>query len=133
MKTTENIIFALLLFVVTPLVLFFAKSTVWAAMVPAGTALVGLLSKENFGDKLVTMAATAQGLGLIFTLLGLGQIIGPAIAAHNVDAIGYGLSVKIEASVMGLSLSLTLNAIISRLSQEHFREESGEDSETQTH
>ena len=68
MKTTENIILALLLFVVTPLVLFFAKSTVWAAMVPAGTAFVGLLSKENFGDKLVTMAATAQGLGLIFTL-----------------------------------------------------------------
>lgn len=130
MKTTETIIFALLLFVVTPLVLFFTRSTVWAAMVPAGTAFVGLLSKENFGDKLVTMAATAQGLGLIFTLLGLGQIIGPAIAAHNVDAIGYGLSVKIEASVMGLSLSLTLNSIISRLPKEYFM---GEGSETQTH
>lgn len=110
----ERIIIGMILFVVTPLVLLIAKSTYWAAMVPVCSAFVGLVSKEELNEKLATMSDTALGVGLVCTLLGLGMIIGPAIAAHNVDAIGYGVSVKIEATVTGISLSLILNAIISR-------------------
>lgn len=114
MSREERIIIGIILFVVTPLILLIAKSTYWAAMVPVCSALVGLISKEDLNGKLATMADTALGVGLVCTLLGLGMIIGPAIAAHNVDAIGYGVSVKIEATVTGISLSLILNAIISR-------------------
>lgn len=111
---SERAVIGFLLFIFTPLILIISRSTFWAAMVPIGTSLVGLLSKEDWEDKLVTMSATAPAFGLIFTFLGLGQIIGPAIAAHNVDAIGYGIAVKIEASVCGLSLWIILNTIIAR-------------------
>lgn len=117
-KTNERLIIAILIFIVTPLVLMIARSTFWAAMVPVTTALSGLLSREEIIDKLATMADTALGTGLVCTLLGLGQIIGPAIAAHNVDAIGYGISVKIEATVTGITLSLILNILIARMSKE---------------
>ncbi len=111
---TPGRLFFFLLFVAAPLVLFAAKSSFWAAMVPTGTALVGLLSREDTENKLITMSTTAPAFGLIFTLLGLGQIIGPAIAAHNVDAIGYGIGVKIESSVCGLALWIFLSVLIAR-------------------
>lgn len=116
-------VIAFLLFILTPFILWIARSTFWATMVPIGTSLVGLLSKEEWEDKLVTMSATAPAFGLIFTFLGLGQIIGPAIAAHNVDAIGYGISVKIEASVCGLTLWIFLNTVISMGSSREKKEE----------
>lgn len=111
-RVSDRVVIGLLLFFVTPLVILYARSHYWAAVVPVGTALVGLFSREDWENKLITMASTAQGLGLMTTLLGLGQVIGPAIAAHDVDAIGFGISVKIEASVMGIGLSILLNGII---------------------
>lgn len=113
-EISDRLVIGSLIFIVTPLVLLFFRSTYWAAMVPVVTAFVGLLSKEDWTNKMVTMAATAQGTGLLMTLLGLGQVIGPAIAAHNVDAIGYGIAVKIEASVMGIGLSVIFNGLIAR-------------------
>lgn len=107
-------LFFFFLFVMAPVVLFSAKSSFWAAMVPTGTALVGLFSREDTENKLITMSTTAPAFGLIFTLLGLGQIIGPAIAAHNVDAIGYGIGVKIESSVCGLAIWIFLSVVIAR-------------------
>lgn len=123
-RPSDRLILGILFFVITPLVLLFARSHYWAALVPVGTGLAGLFSREDWENKLVTMAATAQGLGLMTTLLGLGQVIGPAIAAHDVDAIGFGIAVKIEASVMGIGLSLLLNGIIAY---------GGESAETQAH
>lgn len=113
-KRTPRRLFFFLLFVMAPAVLLAAKSSFWAAMVPTGTALVGLLSREDTENKLITMSTTAPAFGLIFTLLGLGQIIGPAIAAHNVDAIGYGIGVKIESSVCGLAIWIFLSVVIAR-------------------
>ena len=107
-------IVAFTLFLVTPLVLLIARSTYWAAAVPVGVSFAGLLSREDYEYKLATMADTALGLGLILTLLGLGQIIGPAIVEHDVSKIGYGVSVKIEATVTGIFLSLILNTLIAR-------------------
>lgn len=113
MPVLERRIFGFLL-VMTLVVLFAAKSTYWAAMVPALTALVGLFSREDTEGKLFTMSNLAPAFGLIFTLLGLGQIIGPAIAEHNVDALGYGIGVKIEATVCGLGIRIFLEAVVSR-------------------
>lgn len=86
-------------------------STWWAAIVVVGTSFAGLFSTEDYGDKLITMGSTAQGLGLICTLFGLGLIIGPAIATRNIDAIGYGIYVKIEPTITGLSLSILMNVL----------------------
>lgn len=113
-KLPPRRLFFFFLFVMAPVVLFSAKSSFWAAMVPTGTALVGLFSREDTENKLITMSTTAPAFGLIFTLLGLGQIIGPAIAAHNVDAIGYGIGVKIESSVCGLAIWIFLSVVIAR-------------------
>lgn len=114
MSTERKVIGFLLIFALG--VLFVSKSTFWAALVPTGTALVGLLSKEDIENKLLTMSTTAPAFGLICTLLGLGQVIGPAIANHDVDAIGYGISVKIEASVCGLAIWIFLSTVIARMS-----------------
>ncbi len=106
------------LLVLTPAIALLARSHAWAALVPAGTALTGALSRERYAGRLVSMAASAQGLGLIGTLLGLGLIIGPAVASQDVSAIGYGISVKIEASIAGLGLSLILNTLLGYASRE---------------
>ncbi|WP_448589438.1 hypothetical protein [Thermodesulfobium sp.] len=105
-----------LLLIVTPLVYFVARSTVWAAIVPVGAGWAGLISKETPQEKLITMGGVAQGLGLVVTLYGLGQVIGPAIAAHNVEMVGYGVSIKIEATITGLLISVILSAVSARLS-----------------
>lgn len=105
-----------LLLIVAPLVYFVARSTVWAAIVPVGAAWAGLISKEIPQEKLITMGGVAQGLGLVVTLFGLGQVIGPAIAAHNVEMVGYGVSIKIEATITGLLISVILSAVSARLS-----------------
>ena len=105
-----------LLLIVAPLVYFVARSTVWAAIVPVGAAWAGLISKETPQEKLITMGGVAQGLGLVVTLYGLGQVIGPAIAAHNVEMVGYGVSIKIEATITGLLISVILSAVSARLS-----------------
>lgn len=94
-----------------PIVLIFMLSTYWAAMVPIVTCIVGLVSKEEYKEKLVTMANTAQGIGLICTLFGLGLLIGPAIADRNIHAIGYGIYVKIEPTITGLVLSILMNML----------------------
>jgi len=86
-------------------------STYWAAIVILITSLIGVFSTETYSDKLVTMASTAQGAGLICTLFGLGLLIGPAIAQRDIAAIGYGIYVKIEPTITGLSLSILLNMI----------------------
>lgn len=86
-------------------------STYWAAIVAIGTSIVGLVSTEEYEEKLVTMASTAQGLGLICTLFGLGLLIGPAIASRDINSIGYGIYVKIEPTITGLSLSILLNML----------------------
>ncbi|MFH1539258.1 MAG: copper amine oxidase N-terminal domain-containing protein [bacterium] len=86
-------------------------STYWAAIVIIGTSFAGLFSTEDYAEKLVTMGSTAQGLGLICTLFGLGLVIGPAIATHNIAAIGYGIYVKIEPTITGLSLSIIMNVL----------------------
>lgn len=91
------------------MILSFMYSTYWAAMVAIGTCVVGMLSTETYEDKLVTMASTAQGIGLICTLFGLGLLIGPAIANRDISAIGYGIYVKIEPTITGLFISLLLN------------------------
>lgn len=110
------ILFTLLL--VAPLVAFFARSHGWAAMVPAGSALAGILSRETFHNRLATMASSAMGLGILGTMLGLGFIIGPAVANHDVTSIGFGISVKIEASVTGLGLSWIYNTLWGYASRE---------------
>jgi uncharacterized membrane protein len=88
-------------------------STWWVGIVILTTSAIGLISTEPYIDKLVTMASTAQGAGLICTLFGLGLLIGPAIALHDIAAIGYGIYVKIEPTITGLSLSIFLNMIYS--------------------
>ncbi len=88
-------------------------STCWAALVILITALVGLVSTETYTDKLLTMASTAQGAGLICTLFGLGLLIGPAIAARDIAAIGYGIYVKIEPTITGLCISILFSMLYS--------------------
>ncbi len=88
-------------------------STYWAAIVAVGTCIVGLVSTEPYEEKLVTMASAAQGFGLICTLFGLGLLIGPAIASRDIAAIGYGIYVKIEPTITGLSLSIMLSMLAS--------------------
>lgn len=105
----EKILFAVLLLLICPLVAWGANSHFWAAMVPAGAALSGVLSRETYHNRLATMAASAMGLGILGTMLGLGFVIGPAVASHDVSSIGFGISVKIEASIAGLGLSWILN------------------------
>ncbi|AEE14906.1 hypothetical protein Thena_1289 [Thermodesulfobium narugense DSM 14796] len=112
----DLVMITFLLLVAAPLVYFIARSTVWAAIVPVGAAWAGLISKESPQEKLITMGGVAQGLGLVVTLYGLGQVIGPAIAAHNVEMVGYGVSIKIEATITGLLISVILSAISARLS-----------------
>ena len=107
----DKILILLILAVGVPLILSFMLSTVWAAAVAIGTCIVGLVSTETFEDKIVTMANSAQGFGLICTLFGLGLLIGPAIAARDIHAIGYGIYVKIEPTITGLSLSILFNMI----------------------
>lgn len=104
----------IILFILTVgmlLITNFMYSTWWAAMVAIGTCVVGILSTETYTEKLVTMAATAQGMGLICTLFGLGLLIGPAIANRDIAAIGYGIYVKIEPTITGLTISLLLNLL----------------------
>ncbi|HEM56376.1 MAG TPA: hypothetical protein ENO30_06430 [Thermodesulfobium narugense] len=115
-KRIDLVMIMFLLLIVAPLVYFVARSTVWAAIVPVGAAWAGLISKETPQEKLITMGGVAQGLGLVVTLYGLGQVIGPAIAAHNVEMVGYGVSIKIEATITGLLISVILSAISARLS-----------------
>lgn len=86
-------------------------STYWAAIVILVTSTVGLVSTETYADKLVTMASSAQGAGLICTLFGLGLLIGPAIANRDIAAIGYGIYVKIEPTITGLALSILMNML----------------------
>jgi hypothetical protein len=107
----DKIVIAIFLAAGVPLVLLTMFSTYWAAMVLIGTCVVGLVSTETYEDKIVTMANTAQGMGLICTLFGLGLLIGPAIAERDIAAIGYGIYVKIEPTITGLSLSILLNML----------------------
>ena len=107
----DTILIGLILCGGVPLVLTLMLSTYWAAIVAVGTAFAGLMSTEDYSEKLVTMASSAQGLGLICTLFGLGLIIGPAIATHNIAAIGYGIYVKIEPTITGLAISFFLNVL----------------------
>ncbi len=87
----DIVIIALFLSVGMFIVLNFMLSTYWAAIVILITSAIGLISTESYTDKLVTMASTAQGAGLICTLFGLGLLIGPAIAQRDIAAIGYGI------------------------------------------
>jgi len=107
----DSIIIGLFLAVGVPLVFTVMFSTAWAAIVIIGTSVVGLVSTETYEDKIVTMANTGQGMGLICTLFGLGLLIGPAIAERDIAAIGYGIYVKIEPTITGLSLSILLNML----------------------
>lgn len=107
----DMIIIFFILSVGVLLITNFMYSTWWAALVAIGTCVVGTLSTENYSDKLVTMASTAQGIGLICTLFGLGLLIGPAIANRDISAIGYGIYVKIEPTITGLTISLLLNLL----------------------
>lgn len=107
----DKILIGLILCGGVPLVLTLMLSTYWAVVVAVGTAFAGLMSTEDYSEKLVTMASSAQGLGLICTLFGLGLVIGPAIATHNIAAIGYGIYVKIEPTITGLALSYLLNVL----------------------
>ncbi len=118
LMTADVVVLLLCLVVLAPVIATFARSHMWAALVPCGTALSGVLSRERYHNRLATMAESAMGLGLIGTLLGLGFIIGPAVASHDVSAIGYGISVKIEASITGLGLSLLLNTILGNATRE---------------
>nr|HPI78557.1 DCC1-like thiol-disulfide oxidoreductase family protein [bacterium] len=86
-------------------------STYWAGIVILVMSAIGLVSNESYQDKLVTMASTAQGAGLICTLFGLGLLIGPAIAQRDIEAIGFGIYVKIEPTITGLALSIILNML----------------------
>ena len=90
----------------------FMLSTYWVGIVILITSTVGIFSTEPYTEKLVTMASTAQGAGLICTLFGLGLLIGPAIAEHDIAAIGYGIYVKIEPTITGLALSLLMSLLI---------------------
>ncbi|MEW6202926.1 MAG: copper amine oxidase N-terminal domain-containing protein [bacterium] len=107
----DKILIGLILCGGVPFVLAVMLSTYWAAIVAIGTSIAGLFSTEDYSEKLVTMASSAQGLGLICTLFGLGLVIGPAIATHNIAAIGYGIYVKIEPTITGLALSFLLNVL----------------------
>lgn len=107
----DLILIGLILLAGGPLVMKIMLSTWWAVIVVCGTCYAGLLSTEDYADKLVTMGSTAMGFGLICTLFGLGLVIGPAIATHNIAAIGYGIYVKIEPTITGLSLSIIMNML----------------------
>ena len=108
----DKILIGLILGVVVPLIILLTFSAYWAAFVAIGTGIIGLISTEPYEGKLVTMANTAQGLGLICTLFGLGLLIGPAIAERDIAAIGYGIFVKIEPTVTGLFLSIIMSAMV---------------------
>jgi len=107
------IVILVVLAVGVPCIFAFMLSTAWAAMVPIIACIVGLVSTEEYGDKIVTMANTAQGAGLICTLFGLGLLIGPAIANRDIHAIGYGIYVKIEPTITGLALSIIMSMLFS--------------------
>jgi hypothetical protein len=107
----DMVVIALFLAVGIPLALHFMLSTYWVCIVILITSAIGLISTETYEDKLVTMASTAQGAGLICTLFGLGLLIGPAIAQRDIAAIGYGIYVKIEPTITGLTLSIILNML----------------------
>ncbi|MEW5945167.1 MAG: copper amine oxidase N-terminal domain-containing protein [bacterium] len=109
----DKILIAIILFGATPFILYgpVILSTYWAAVVAVGTSIAGLMSTEDYSEKLVTMANSAMGLGLICTLFGLGLVIGPAIATHNIAAIGYGIYVKIEPTITGLAVSYFMNVL----------------------
>jgi hypothetical protein len=107
----DKILIGLVLGVAVPCIIIFMLSTWWAAAVAIVTCIVGLVSTEEYEEKLVTMAGTAQGVGLICTLFGLGLLIGPAIANRDIHAIGYGIYVKIEPTITGLSLSIIMNML----------------------
>lgn len=101
-------VYLFLLLPVPFFILFVSRSTYWATLVPVGTALVGMFSLGSYEDKIDIMSDTSPYLGLIITFLGLGEIVGPAIAQHNVDMIGYGIAVKIEASVCGMLIRILI-------------------------
>jgi len=107
----DQILIFIILTVGVYLITTYMYSTYWAAIVAIGTGIVGMVSKETYTEKLVTMASSAQGLGLICTLFGLGLLIGPAIAERDIAAIGYGIYVKIEPTITGLTLSIILNML----------------------
>jgi hypothetical protein len=119
----DKILIGFILFGVSFFTLFYLRSSFWSTLVPVGTALAGILSKENWEDKLTTMADTALGIGLISTLLGLGTIVAPAIATRNIEALGFGISVKIEASVVGLTIAVCLNVIIASYTRRELKDE----------
>ncbi len=107
----DMIVILLFITVVMALATHFMLSSWWVGIVILTTAAIGLVSTESYEDKLVTMASTAQGAGLICTLFGLGLLIGPAIASRDIAAIGYGIYVKIEPTITGLGLSIFLNML----------------------
>lgn len=101
-------VYLFLLLPVPFFILFVSRSTYWATLVPIGTALVGMFSSGNYEDKIDIMSDTSPYLGLIITFLGLGEVVGPAIAQHNVDMIGYGIAIKIEASICGMLIRILI-------------------------
>lgn len=107
----DMIVILIFIAVVMPMAVNFMLSSWWVGIVILTTAAIGLVSTESYADKLVTMASTAQGAGLICTLFGLGLLIGPAIASKDIAAIGYGIYVKIEPTITGLGLSIFLNML----------------------
>lgn len=107
-KYKESGIYIFLLFPIFFFILLVSRSTYWAALVPVGTALVGIFSSGTLEDKIDIMSDTSPYLGLVITFLGLGEVVGPAIASHNVDMIGYGIAVKIEASICGMLIRILI-------------------------
>jgi len=107
----DMIVIGFFLTVCMVLAINYMLSTWWVCIVILITSAIGLVSTETYEDKLVTMASTAQGAGLICTLFGLGLLIGPAIAQRDINAIGYGIYVKIEPTITGLVLSIILNML----------------------
>ncbi len=111
----DKIIIGILLIVISPIAYFFTQSSYWAAMVPVGTALIGLLSKEDMKNKLMTMADVSMSFGLLGTLVGLGPIIGPAIAKGDKVGIGYGLAIVVQTTIFGILIAIFINAIVARV------------------
>lgn len=107
-NTPRKGVYLFLLLPVPFFILFVSRSTYWATLVPVGTALVGMFSSGSYEDKIDIMSDTSPYLGLIITFLGLGEIVGPAIAQHNVDMIGYGIAIKIEASICGMLIRILI-------------------------
>lgn len=111
----DKIVIGFLLIVMAPVAYFFMQSSYWAAMVPVGTALIGLLSMEDIKNKLMTMADASMSFGLLGTLVGLGPIIGPAIAKGDKVGIGYGLAVVVQTTIFGILIAIIMNAIVARV------------------